>query len=146
MEKSTSAGGIVINKDGLVLVVQQKHDAWSLPKGKVEEGETLVEAAKREISEESGIDELKYILDLGEYERFRLNKYNKDDTTRLKRIVMFLFSTEQKNLSPRDPHNPSARWIKRDDVADILTHPKDKEFFLKVLPVLEKTYRQLKPG
>jgi ADP-ribose pyrophosphatase YjhB (NUDIX family) len=141
MKLSISAGGVVINKDGMVLVVQQKHDAWSLPKGKVEEGESSLDAARREIAEESGIDELKYILDLGEYERFRLNKYNKDDTARLKKIIMFLFSTEQDKLCPRDPHNPSARWVNKEDVADILTHPKDKEFFLKVRHIVESSLR-----
>lgn len=35
-------------------------DRWSLPKGKIEEGENYLETAKRETQEETGIDESMY--------------------------------------------------------------------------------------
>ena len=50
----------------------------------------------------------------------------------MKNIYMFLFSTEQEVLHPRDPENPEARWIDKKKVARMLTHKKDKEFFLKI--------------
>ena len=40
--------GIVLNINKQVLVVNQNHDSWSLPKGHVDPGETAFEAAKRE--------------------------------------------------------------------------------------------------
>ena len=47
---------------------------------------------------------------------------------------MFLFKTsEGKNiLKPIDPDNPEARWVDKEKVASLLTHPKDREFFLKI--------------
>ena len=39
---------------GVMLVHRPKYDDWTLPKGKVEEGEELVDAAVREVREESG--------------------------------------------------------------------------------------------
>ena len=50
-----SAGGVVLNGAGQVLVVNQKGTSWSLPKGHVEEGEDALSAARREIFEEAGI-------------------------------------------------------------------------------------------
>ena len=39
MRKTYSAGGVVLNKKGKVLVVNQKLIDWSLPKGHIEKGE-----------------------------------------------------------------------------------------------------------
>ncbi len=53
-----AAGGLVwrVSKGGreIALVHRAKYDDWSLPKGKVEEAETWVAAAVREVEEETG--------------------------------------------------------------------------------------------
>jgi 8-oxo-dGTP diphosphatase len=52
-------GGVVVD-NGRVVIVKRAHEPrkgeWSLPGGTVELGETLVEAARREIKEETGLD------------------------------------------------------------------------------------------
>ena len=52
-------GGVVV-QDGQALIVKRAHEPrkgeWSLPGGIVELGETLVEAVKRELKEETGLD------------------------------------------------------------------------------------------
>lgn len=55
-----AAGGVVLrrsNKGVLeVLVVHRpRYDDWSLPKGKLDEGESLEATAKREVEEETGL-------------------------------------------------------------------------------------------
>ncbi len=58
-----SAGGLVVNKKNKVLWINRnKH--WDLPKGKVEAGESLENAAIREVTEETGIIKLKITGDL----------------------------------------------------------------------------------
>ena len=122
-----------MNASGEVLVVNQNGDSWSLPKGHLDAGEDELQAARREIYEESGIKELELIKKLGTYERPRIGLSGGDDSSELKRITLFLFRTTQTELNPRDPKNPEARWVEKTRVAGLLTHPKDKEFFLRCL-------------
>jgi len=129
MKVTYSAGGIVLNKRGQVLVVNQNGNSWSLPKGHIEKGETALEAAKREIYEESGIQGLFFITDLGSYERNKIGLGTPEDAAEKKNIHLFLFSTKETELCPKDPLTPEARWVEKENVAELLTHEKDKEFF-----------------
>lgn len=49
-----AAGGIVTAPDGTMLLIQ-RNGRWDLAKGKVEPGETLLQAALREVQEETGV-------------------------------------------------------------------------------------------
>lgn len=129
MLKTTIAGGIVVGPDCKIAVVNHNHTSWSLPKGHVDPGETLHEAAVREIKEESGISELMLIKELGTYQRYRTGLHTLEDASELKTITFFLYTTDQTTLQPQDPEHPEARWVDVDEVADLLTHPKDKDFF-----------------
>lgn len=135
-KKTNIAGGVVINQSGDVLVVSQHGTTWSLPKGHVNEGEDMVVAAKREIYEESGVKDLELIKELGTYQRYRIGKDGSDDHSELKHITMFLFRAHTDILKPVDPENPEARWVPKDRVAALLTHQKDKEFFLSVIDTI----------
>lgn len=131
MQQTESAGGVVLNNDGLILVVSQNGTSWSLPKGHLETGEDRLTAARREIYEESGVTDLSLIKALGTYQRYRLGVDGGEDRSELKTIHMFLFRTAQDALAPVDPDNPEARWVEKELVAELLTHQKDKEFFLQ---------------
>ncbi|PIU40193.1 MAG: hypothetical protein COT00_02935 [Candidatus Omnitrophica bacterium CG07_land_8_20_14_0_80_50_8] len=137
MKYTKSAGGVVMNRKGFILVVNQHGNSWSLPKGHVDSGETALAAAKREIYEESGISQLQLIKTLGSYQRHRIGLPGREaDASELKTIELFLFRTEEENLKPLDPDNPQARWVPAQKVPKLLTHPKDKAFFLKIMPEL----------
>jgi 8-oxo-dGTP pyrophosphatase MutT (NUDIX family) len=138
MKVSTSAGGVVLNSKGQVLVVNQRGRSWSLPKGHLEEGEEPLAAAKREIYEETGIKNLELIKELGTYLRHKIGLDGKDDLSEIKTLTFFLFRTTSRKLQPKDPDNPEARWVDPDGVAPLLTHPKDREFFAAIRVELEK--------
>ena len=133
MMRTHSAGGVVINDDGKVLVVSQRGTSWSLPKGHIDPGEDALEAARREIYEESGVRDLELVRELGTYERHKIGANGGEDRSELKAITMFLFRTKEKSLRPVDPDNPEAKWVERSKVAPLLTHEKDKEFFARVV-------------
>ncbi len=51
-----AAGGLVERDGPEVLVVHRpRYDDWSLPKGKLDRGESFEDAARREITEETGL-------------------------------------------------------------------------------------------
>lgn len=128
MKRTQSAGGVVVNSKRGILVVNQEGTSWSLPKGHIKKGENKVSAAKREIYEEAGISDLKFIKSLGSYKRFK----DGTDCSELKTIFMFLFKTNQNILKPIDSHNPEAVWVPKNKAASLLTFEKDKEFFLSI--------------
>ena len=50
-----AAGGVVV-RDGLICVVHRpRYDDWTLPKGKLDAGESFEDAALREVWEETGL-------------------------------------------------------------------------------------------
>lgn len=82
--KEISAGGVVYRRiDGKLQIqlIQDRYGKVSLPKGKMEAGETIEQTALREIVEETGlegviispIDQIKY-----QYEHHKLGKVDKE--------------------------------------------------------------------
>lgn len=58
-----AAGGKVFNSEGEVLFIK-RFGKWDLPKGKVEEGESIEVGAIREVEEECGISKLQIVQKL----------------------------------------------------------------------------------
>ncbi|WGH76744.1 NUDIX domain-containing protein [Tenacibaculum tangerinum] len=93
----TAAGGLVLNKNRELLFIYRA-DKWDLPKGRVEEGEDLEEAAIREVEEECGIEKLiiKRKLLITYHLFIQQNEY------RLKETHWYLmFSNYERSLTPQ---------------------------------------------
>ena len=50
-----AAGGVVEREGRIALVHRPRYDDWSLPKGKLDHGESFEQAALREVLEETGL-------------------------------------------------------------------------------------------
>ena len=60
----TSSGGVVYrmyDDDPHFLLIRDPYENWGLPKGHLEGGETPLEAAVREVTEETGLNELRVV-------------------------------------------------------------------------------------
>ncbi len=101
-----AVGGFVLNAHGQVLLIESpRYGDWEFPGGQVEEGETLTEALKREILEETGIT-VKVKSLIGIY-----------SNTRRPSILNLDFSCEYISGEPKIS-NESLRveWVERDSV------------------------------
>jgi len=67
--RETTSGGIIfrrnLKKQLEILLIQDAKNRWTIPKGHVEEGEEPKDTAKREIQEETGLQEMKVMNWLG---------------------------------------------------------------------------------
>ena len=136
MIETTGAGGVIVNGKGQIVLVQNGRETppfWGFPKGTVDEDEEILDAARREIEEETGLRDLTLIKPLGSYQRYRGTQDGGDDMAELKTIHMFHFASEDTALAPQDPHNPEARWVSAEEAIAMLTHPKDRAYFESIV-------------
>jgi 8-oxo-dGTP diphosphatase len=113
-----AAGGVIV-RDGRVAVVHRpKYDDWSLPKGKLDEGETWEQAALREVEEETGLR-----CTLGrELEPVR---YTHKGCPKLVRYWLMDCNGDD-GFTPDDEVD-ELRWVPLDEVRELLTYDRDRE-------------------
>lgn len=68
--RETTSGGIIFRRNKItnqleILLIQDAKNRWTIPKGHVEEGEEPKDTARREIQEETGLQEMKVMNWLG---------------------------------------------------------------------------------
>ncbi|TYC52766.1 NUDIX domain-containing protein [Rhodobacterales bacterium] len=114
---------VLCHKDGQVLLVQRAKEPyrhhWSLPGGLVELGETLAEAASRELLEETGVT-----ADLGEpVETF--DNIGRDDSGRVAtHFVLTVFCGRYlAGDAKADDDAADLAWVPLSDLDDLLTTP-----------------------
>lgn len=102
-----AAGGLVLNPAGHALFIYRR-DHWDLPKGKIDQGESIAVAAVREIGEETGIVHPEIIKDLPA----TYHTYREKNTKRiLKCTHWFVMTTDQLELTPQHEEDiEAAMW------------------------------------
>jgi 8-oxo-dGTP diphosphatase len=113
-----AAGGVVMRDDGEVLVVHRpRYDDWSLPKGKLDPGETFEEAALREVWEETGV-RARLVRELPSVE------YSVRDRPKLVRYWLMEVESDP-GFAPNDEVD-SVRWLSPADAVELLSYDRDR--------------------
>jgi len=117
-----SQGAIIENKDGTLLLLKLRDGFWALPGGHLHKNEAWLDGLKREIYEETGLDDLSIICTLGVC-TFK-NSYG----------VRFHCTTPQKEVTLSNEHDNFV-WVtsKKDVDKYQFHHPALKEFVVEVL-------------
>ena len=79
-EREISAGGVVFRRKGnriWIAMMQDPYEKWTFPKGRVESGEALEEAAARETLEELGLEQIRLFESLGKIDIWFRDRYEK---------------------------------------------------------------------
>jgi 8-oxo-dGTP pyrophosphatase MutT (NUDIX family) len=114
-----AAGGLVKNENKDLLFIY-RNDKWDLPKGKIEKGETVKEAAVREVEEECSIR----VNKLGEKICKTYHVYISREEVVLKKTHWFKMKAKGQNkLKPQKEEGiTDVRWFKKNDIEAIVTN------------------------
>ena len=119
MEHKLSYGVVVVRKtdDGWKTILLRAFHHWNFPKGMREPGEDPLQAAIREVAEETGIDDLVFdwgdrFFETGPYSKGKVARYFLGRT--LKEAVLMGNSPET-----GEPEHHEWRWVSFDEAYDL---------------------------
>jgi 8-oxo-dGTP pyrophosphatase MutT (NUDIX family) len=116
--RSESSQGTRSGELEIVLIHRPRYDDWTLPKGKLEAGETYEHAARREVEEETGLtcglgpelDSVSYV----------------DGKGRPKVVRYWAMQVEEEHDRPPDDEVDGWQWVAVRDALDVLTYDRDQ--------------------
>lgn len=137
-----SAGGLIWRRGGdaslsVVLVRPAGRQSWVLPKGHVEPGETVEEAARREAREESGL-QVGAAAPLGEISYVYSSRERSGGVlTRIfKRVHFFLMECVGGDPSAHDSEIDEVAWLSFDEALARATHTSEQALIAKAREML----------
>jgi 8-oxo-dGTP pyrophosphatase MutT (NUDIX family) len=122
-----SAGGVVVRGEDVVVIVPTRRAAdgskvLALPKGHMDAGETPVQAAQREVREETGIL-AEPVRELGQTRYW----YRRGGRTIGKEVTFFLFRHTGGDTADHDDEVEEVRWIGLEQAERELSHAAERE-------------------
>lgn len=122
MASLESAGVIVIRFENDVpyFLLLRSFDFWDFPKGNIEDGENKIQAAIREVKEESGIEDLNF--------KWGKSYYQTESFGKGKKVVYyFIAETKTKDIvidvNPKTglKEHDSFKWVSYEEAMNLLT-------------------------
>ena len=114
-----AAGGLVKRTDNKLLFIF-RNNKWDLPKGGVEKKELIINAAKREVTEETGVSDI--IVEKKISETYHI--FKKGKRFRLKKTYWFKMSTTYtgKTKPQTEEGIEKIKWVSNKNIEDILNN------------------------
>jgi len=102
-----------------VLLIKDSYGRWIWPKGHIEEGEEPEDAARREVSEETGLKELKILDEIGRQEYWFALKGERI----FKTVYVFLIeASANEKLHIQVEEIRDGRWFSPEDALDTIEY------------------------
>ena len=126
LKKEKSCGCIIIKNKKVLLVYEKNRNFWGFPKGHMEDGETEIETALREVKEEVGLD-----VEIVKDRRYTLNYVIRDEID--KTTVLYIAKAKNEEIIMQENEIENIRWCSFEEALNTLTFDNWKEMFKKVI-------------
>ena len=141
-------GAIVLNSENKIFVGKRADnpiDKWQMPQGGVDKGENFISAMKRELKEETSIQNIKILKQIDQWFEYELPKNllgiiwkGKFRGQKQKWfIVRFIGNESEINLKTKHPEFIEWKWIEVDDLTKVIVDFK-KGVYKKLVVELKK--------
>ena len=136
VERAVSAGGVVLREGAagaeVVICGRDADDVWGLPKGTLDEGESLQEAAVREVSEETGL-KVEIVKKIGVVEYW----FSADGVRYHKWVHHYLMRSTGGRTADHDAEHDRVEWMPADKAIRRLTFDNDKNMVRQAMSKLK---------
>ncbi len=129
MKKESSAGAVVFRKgkETRYLLLHYEEGHWDFPKGNIEEGEPDEDTIRREIKEETGIDDIAIIREFRE----KIHYFYKLNNELVSKEVVFHLAETKKDKIKLSFEHMDFKWLSFEEAMEKLTFKNAKNILKK---------------
>ena len=144
----SGVGAIILNSKNKVFVGQRKDnpiDKWQMPQGGVDKGESYISAMRRELLEETSIENIEILKEIDEFFEYQLpqnligiiwkGKFRGQKQKWF--IARFTGNEKEINLKTKNPEFINWKWVFPDELPNIIVDFK-KDMYLRLLEHIKK--------
>lgn len=117
-----------------ILLVHQNAKYWSFPKGHKEATETPLEAAKRELQEETGLVVTKLLVDEPVVERYSFFNHE----TSIEKTVFYFIALVTGVVKVQEDEILEAKWVSLEEAPGLVTFSQGKALCKQVIDILSE--------
>ncbi len=117
-----------------ILLVHQNAKYWSFPKGHKEVNETPLQAAKRELQEETGLVVTKLLVDEPIVERYSFFNHG----TPIDKTVFYFIALVTGVLKVQEDEILEAKWVSLEEACDLVTFSQGKLLCKQIIDILSE--------
>ncbi|MFH1841197.1 MAG: bis(5'-nucleosyl)-tetraphosphatase [Candidatus Nealsonbacteria bacterium] len=137
-----SAGAVIFRKDNGIKYLllhyptgsRTKKDFWDFPKGHIEKGEKELETARREVREETGLEDIKFIEGFKEWIKY----FFKDKGKNIFKIVTFYLAETKREKVKISFEHIGYKWLSYKKASEELTFKNAKDILKKANEFLSR--------